>query len=189
MTKIGGYTRSCCGISHEELPTSYGNPAPVYYYDAEPEEREDRFELDDDLCILDNEHSFIRGCLEIPVIGTDEHLIGGAWVSLSKTNFNTVENFWDEQESLEPMIGWFSTALPCYPDTVNLKARIHFRSDGKRFTYEFEIKLLLNLIKSFLIPAKELFISHNIKAYISGVEISSWSVYTYLDRKIKVTYT
>lgn len=46
-------------------------------------------------------------------------------------------------------------------------------SNIERFTYEFEMKLLLNLIKSFLIPAKELFISHNIKAYISGVEISS----------------
>lgn len=26
MTKIRGYTCSCCGKYHEELPTSYGNP-------------------------------------------------------------------------------------------------------------------------------------------------------------------
>jgi hypothetical protein len=66
MTKIKGFTCSCCGKYHEDLPISFGNPAPVYYYNDAPEEREDRFELDDDLCIMDNEHFFIRGCIGIP---------------------------------------------------------------------------------------------------------------------------
>ena len=138
MTHIKGYTCSCCGKYHEELPMSYGNPAPVYYDEASLEEREDRFELDEDICIMDNEHFFIRGCLEIPIRGTDEHLIWGAWVSLSETNFNTIKRFWDKQESLEPVIGWFSTSLPCYPDTVNLKARVHFRPDNIRPYIELE---------------------------------------------------
>lgn len=32
---------------------------------------------------MDNEHYFIRGCIEIPVIGTEQKFIWGAWVSLS----------------------------------------------------------------------------------------------------------
>lgn len=138
MTKIKEYTCSCCGKYHEELPTSYGNPAPVYYYDAAPEEREDRFEIDDDLCIMDNEHFFIRGCIEIPIIGTDEHLIWGIWVSLSEANFNNIKEHWDKQELLEPMFGWLSTDLPCYPDTVNLKTMVHPRPDGIRPFIELE---------------------------------------------------
>ncbi|MGJ7922885.1 DUF2199 domain-containing protein [Neobacillus sp. LXY-4] len=138
MTKIKGYTCSCCGNYHEELPTSYGDQAPVYYYDAAPEEREDRFELDDDLCIMDNEHCFIRGCIEIPIIGTDEHLIWGVWVSLSKANFNNIKDHWDKQELLEPMFGWLSTDLPCYPETVNLKTMVHPRPDGIRPFIELE---------------------------------------------------
>lgn len=61
MTKISGYTCRCCDTYHEEIPTSYGSSAPIYYYDAEPEEREDRFEMNDDLCVMDGEHFFIRG--------------------------------------------------------------------------------------------------------------------------------
>lgn len=138
MTKIKGYKCSCCGKYHEELPTSYGNPAPVYFYEAAPEEQEERFELDEDLCIMDNEHFFIRGCIEIPIIGTDEHLIWGVWVSLSEANFNKTKELWNNQELLEPMLGWLSTDLPCYPDTVNLKARVHPRPNGIRPCIELE---------------------------------------------------
>ncbi|MEC3885121.1 DUF2199 domain-containing protein [Halobacillus sp. HZG1] len=139
MTKIGGYTCRCCGIYHEELPTSYGNPAPVYYYDAEPEEREDRFELDDDVCVMDNGNFFIHGCIEIPMIETHEHLTWGVWVSLSEANFDELIEHWDIQETLEPMFGWLSTDLPCYPDTVNLKTMVHFRPDSIRPSIELEL--------------------------------------------------
>lgn len=138
MNNIGGYTCSCCGKYHKELPMSYGDPAPVYYYSVPSEERYKRFELDDDLCIMDNEHFFIRGCIEIPIIGTDDHLIWGVWVSLSEANFDKTKEFWDHQELLEPMFGWLSTALPCYPDTVNLKAFVHPRPDGIRPYIELE---------------------------------------------------
>ncbi|MDF2066643.1 DUF2199 domain-containing protein [Bacillus sp. Cr_A10] len=138
MTRIKGYTCNCCGEYHEELPTSYGIPAPVYYYDVALEELNNRFELDDDLCIMDNEHFFIRGCIEIPIISTTEYLIWGVWVSISEANFNKTNVHWDKQELLEPMLGWLSTALPCYPDTVNLKAMVHFRPNGMRPYIELE---------------------------------------------------
>lgn len=138
MTKIKGYTCSCCGKYYEELPTRYRNPAPVYYYDYAPEERADKFELDDDLCVMDNEHYFIRGCIEIPIIGTDEHLIWGVWVSLSEPNFNKIKAFWEKQELLEPMFGWLSTDLLCYPDSVNLKTMVHPRADSTRPYIELE---------------------------------------------------
>jgi len=138
MNKIRGYTCSCCGEYHNELPTSYGTIAPVYYDSVPSVERHNRFELDDDLCIMDNEHFFIRGCIEIPIIGIDENLIWGVWVSLSEDNFNKTNEFWDKQDLLDPMLDWLSTDLPCYPDTVNLKAMVHHRPDGIRPYIELE---------------------------------------------------
>ncbi|TYP72088.1 hypothetical protein BCM02_109367 [Paenibacillus methanolicus] len=138
MNNLNGYTCSCCGEYHDELPTSYGTEAPVYYELASPEEREQRFELSEDLCVMDNEHFFIRGCLEIPIIGTDEQFIWGAWVSLSEANYRKVHDHGDEPEQLEAMLGWFSTVLPDYPDTLNLKAKVHHRLGGMRPYIELE---------------------------------------------------
>lgn len=125
-------------VNHDELPTSYGTVAPAYYEFAPPEEREKRFELSEDLCIMDNEHFFIRGCVEIPIIGTNDVFIWGVWISLSEANFKIVKEHWNNQELLEPMLGWFSTALPCYPDTINLKAKVNHRADGIRPYIELE---------------------------------------------------
>ncbi|WP_329762872.1 DUF2199 domain-containing protein [Bacillus nitratireducens] len=138
MTKINGYTCRCCGTYHEEIPTSYGSSAPVYYYDAEPEEREDRFEMNDDLCVMDGEHFFMRGSIEIPIVGTGEHFIWGVWVSLSEANFDKVNEFWDKQQLLEPMFGWLSTDLPYELETVSLKTMVHPRADGIRPYIELE---------------------------------------------------
>lgn len=138
MSIIRGYTCSCCGKWQDEIPTSYGTRAPVYYGLVPSEERDKRFVLDDDLCVMDNEHFFIRGCIEIPIIGTSELLLWGVWVSLSEANFKTTTELWHKQELLDPMFGWLSTALPCYPDTMNLKTLVHPRANGKRPYIEIE---------------------------------------------------
>ncbi|MDT2046870.1 hypothetical protein CHN50_02885 [Priestia aryabhattai] len=39
-----------------------------------------------------------------------------------------------------------------------------------KFTFEFELQLLAKFVKELIIPAKELFLQHHIRAYISGVE-------------------
>lgn len=138
MNKNKGYTCSCCGEYHDELPTSYGTVAPAYFEFSPPEEQEKRFELSEDLCVMDNEHFFIRGCVEIPIIGANEEFIWGVWVSLSEANYKKVKENWNNPGLLEPMLGWFSTVLPCYPDTLNLKAKVHHRADGIRPYIELE---------------------------------------------------
>lgn len=138
---LKGYTCSCCGKYHDELPFDYASNAPVYYEEASKKERKKRFELTDDLCVMDGEHFFIRGCIEIPVIGLDEPFVWGVWVSLSEKNFEiTLEN-WDNpngEEEVEPMFGWLSTDLPFYPNTINLKTYVHTRSGDLRPYIELE---------------------------------------------------
>ncbi len=46
-------------------------------------------------------------------------------------------------------------------------------SKVERFTFQFELELLSQFLKGLIIPAKELFLRHNIQAYISSVELTN----------------
>lgn len=137
---VSGYQCTCCGKYHDELPLNYGIDAPVYYEEATRKERKKHFELTDDFCVMDGEHFFIRGCIEIPIIGSNELFVWGVWVSLSKENFELTLEQWDDQnsEQLHGMFGWLSTHLPMYPETVNLKTNVHTRLHNLRPFIELE---------------------------------------------------
>lgn len=51
-----GYLCRCCGSNHAKLPMSYGSPVPDYYYNIPLEEHESRIEMNEDLCIIDEEY-------------------------------------------------------------------------------------------------------------------------------------
>ncbi|KZN99719.1 DUF2199 domain-containing protein [Pseudobacillus badius] len=136
-----GYTCRCCGNYHNELPMSYGRPVPDYCYEIPLEEQEERIEMNEDLCIIDEEYFFVRGCIEIPVVDGEGPFIWDVWVSLSENNFHQTIDYWEtegREQKLEPMFGWLSTALPCYPETINLKTRVHTRPVGFSPSIELE---------------------------------------------------
>ncbi|WHX61396.1 DUF2199 domain-containing protein [Peribacillus frigoritolerans] len=58
-----GYQCKCCGNYHDELPLSYGSPVPDCYEEVPFEEQEKRIEMNEDMCIIDDEYFFIRGSL------------------------------------------------------------------------------------------------------------------------------
>jgi len=142
MTFQKGYTCASCGNVHEELPLSYGSPAPALWFSLAPEERDERCLMNDELCVIDDEHYFVRGCIEIPVIDSEDMFIWNVWVSLSKENFKRTYLYWEEEgreKELEPMFGWLSTSLSCYPDTtLHLKTLVHTRPVGVRPYIELE---------------------------------------------------
>jgi hypothetical protein len=103
-------------------------------------ERTTRGELGSDDCVIDKSSFFVRGCLEIPVHGAAEPLVWGVWVSLSGQSFRTwVEVFGREHRSAAgPFFGWLNARLKPYPDTTNLKTRVHLRDRGVRPWVELE---------------------------------------------------
>ncbi len=117
-----------------------GAEAPLYYYGIPEAERETRCQLSSDTCIVDDEHFFIRGCLEISVLGETDPFVWGVWVSLSRASFDRfVACFEDQKRShIGPFFGWLSAALPGYPDTENLKTHAHLRDGGIRPYIELE---------------------------------------------------
>lgn len=140
MSQAKGYHCRVCGEYHEGLPLHYGTAVPAAY-DAIPEaEREERVILSSDLCAIDDEHFFIVGNIDIPIIGHDELFSWDVWVSLSKKNFTRVIELWKTagRESEPPYFGWLCTALPGYPDTLHLKTDVHTREVSQRPYIELE---------------------------------------------------
>ncbi|MFF9240468.1 DUF2199 domain-containing protein [Streptomyces sp. NPDC014801] len=97
--------------------------------------------LSSDQCVIHGEHCFVKGLIEIPVIGSDEVFSWGVWVSLSRENFSRAANLWNRpgREDERPYFGWLTTDLPVYsPTTLNLKTNVHTRPVGERPYVELE---------------------------------------------------
>lgn len=122
-----------CGDVHEGMP-SFDAHAPLSYYEVPPEERGERCDLGSDDCVVDGEFFFVRGCIEIPVLGETEPFSWGVWVSVSEANFSA----WikchdlDNRSHVGPFFGWLNAWLNPYPDTVSLKTMVHIRDNGIR---------------------------------------------------------
>ena len=135
-----GYHCRSCGKVHADLPMHYGAAAPALWYMIPEKERKKRCLLSADQCVIDDEHFFIVGNLEISVVGVDERFSWDAWVSLSRKSFERVCELWETpgRESESPYFGWLSTSLPGYPETLNLKTKVHTRELGRRPYIELE---------------------------------------------------
>jgi len=129
------------------LDFSYG--APVYWGADEDEANQPgpldadqlpRTYLDEDLCIIDGEHFFVRGLIQLLIIGTAETFGWGVWGSLSRENFVKLLLQFDDPKRIElpPMFSWLSNQIDEYEDTLNLKMYLHIREPGERPTFELE---------------------------------------------------
>ncbi|CAM5449240.1 DUF2199 domain-containing protein [Streptomyces microflavus] len=97
--------------------------------------------LSSDQCVIKGQHFFIRGLIEIPVIGGEDVFSWGVWVSLSKENFAGALDVWNTEgrEAEKPYFGWLSTELALYSEsTTDLKTNAHTRPVGKRPFIELE---------------------------------------------------
>ena len=133
------WTCATCGDTHDDLPAAV-IPAPFYWDQASEAEREAEFDLTKDTCVWRDEHFFVRGVLEIPLLDREGSFDFGVWSSLSPDNFERYVAQYHNPEGavLGPMFGWFSNQLPGYPETLNLKCMVHPRDDGLRPVIELD---------------------------------------------------
>jgi hypothetical protein len=117
-----------------------GSPAPAAWFDIPEAEREQRAQLSSDQCIVDDEHFFILGQLEIPVHDSLLPFTWLVWVSLSEASFERASDLWDAEgrEAEPPYFGWLQSALPYHLSTLALKAAVHTQPVGKRPLIELE---------------------------------------------------
>lgn len=115
------------------LPFSYGSSAPAYWQDELDDDGHSV--LEDEICVIRDQHYFVRARLIIPVRDAAGDFEWGVWVSLSRENFHRMTDLWSTpgRESEPPYFGWLSTELPCYPAaTLNMKTNVHTERVGTR---------------------------------------------------------
>jgi hypothetical protein len=134
------WTCTTCGEEHEGVPLNWASDEPDYWDGGRSED--DR--LSADLCTWTDDDQeltyFIRGVLEIPIIGTGDVFGYGVWSSLSKKSFDRVLELWDDPRRTEEpaYFGWLSNSLPGYPDTRNLKLDVFTRDLDGRPVFELQ---------------------------------------------------
>jgi hypothetical protein len=117
----------------------YGLPSPDYWSDdlaGDP-----RNSLDPETCVINEQGYFVRGLIEIPVVGSDEPFVWNVWVSLSRESFSRAVDLWEKPERAteQPYFGWLSNQIAVYPQsTLNLKTNLHTRPLGERPLIELE---------------------------------------------------
>lgn len=114
-----------CENDLPDIPMCFGAASPASLMVGE-EEYESRVLENEDQCIVDDEHYFVRGHIELPVKDSDEPFIWSVWVSLSEASFQDMSSKWElnGRETTDPYFGWLCTKLPCYPDTLHLKTNV-----------------------------------------------------------------
>ena len=134
------WTCGCCGKQFHTLPLDFSCDAPDYWAQIPESERAQHGKCDSDLCMIDRRDFFVRGCLEIPIIGRDDRFVWGMWVSVSETNFHRILDLWTapDAENEPPMFGWLCNDIPLYPRTLELATHVHLRSGGRRPAIELE---------------------------------------------------
>lgn len=124
-------------------------------------ERESRIEFTSDTCILDDEHHFVRGVIELPIIERNDCFAWGVWVSLKKENFFKYTDTLDENDwqDIGPFFGWLCTKIEFYKkDTMYLKTMAHIRKNGLRPNVKIEpIEHPLSLHQQYGISINEVF--------------------------------
>jgi hypothetical protein len=128
------WTCSCCGKQFDTLPLDWAYDAPNYWNDIPEAERAARGSLSPDFCVAD-EHFFVRGCLEVPIIGFEDKLVLGVWVSQSAASFKRAQELFDHDPDPDeaPRFGWLCNAIRFHPtSTLGLASSVHFQSDNRR---------------------------------------------------------
>lgn len=144
---------SSCEEWHTGPCLDFAYDTPYYWLDQHQEEA-DRAELrpnwagqhpttflDEDYCAIEDRDFFVRGIIELPILGTAERLAWGVWGSLSRDNFEALLKMDADEKRDErpPMFSWLSTEIPEYPDTLNLKMYAHIQEPGLRPQFELEL--------------------------------------------------
>jgi hypothetical protein len=137
-----GYTCKCCGKNHDEIPMTYGADAPVYVEAISPNERAKRVYLEPSVCVIDDEHFFVRGSIAIPILDDpDKTFSWGVWSTISQANYEIMAANWSvegREKIVLPAFGYLSNKIPLYGDTLNLNVLSHTMPVGQIPVFELE---------------------------------------------------
>ncbi|WP_263419539.1 DUF2199 domain-containing protein [Terriglobus albidus] len=126
---------STCGETHQEIPFSFAADFPDPVASFSREEFENRVVAGSDQCILDGKNFFLRGLIEIPILGQDEPFLWGVWVTLWERDFDEISDCWEEagrEDHHGPFKGRIANKMGMVPDPFNLPVTVRLQRVGQR---------------------------------------------------------
>lgn len=122
---------SHCNEELSEISYCFSSNAPFHYLILNENDQR-KCEINNDLCVIESRDYFVRGNVEIPILGSENVFSWSVWSSLSEDNFYRTNELWNTvTRNQEPgYFGWFSTQLQVYPDTINLRCEVQTREIG-----------------------------------------------------------
>jgi hypothetical protein len=123
------------------MPMSFAADFPDMYANMKREERDARALIGSDQCVIDQQWFFIRGCLEVPILGSDEPFVWGLWASVKEDVYDEISDCWSlmGREKLHGHFkGRLANSLSVYPETLNLKIEIGIQPVGTRPLFRIE---------------------------------------------------
>ena len=130
-----GYTCGTCGQHHTGVPFSFAADFPDQYANLSKEDRDSRAIIGSDQCIVDSQWFYLRGMVEIPIIGSNQPFLWGVWASIREEIFDEISDCWElegREKKNGPYKGRLANSLSIYPETLNLKLRIVLQPVGVR---------------------------------------------------------
>jgi hypothetical protein len=119
-----GFVCSVCGEEHDERVLDIRLALPDSIHRLDHDARESRTWLADDFAVLDNEHFFVRGLLELPIPELANRFGYGTWVEVPMRTFSKLLKHWHAPEQFEPVTGYLANELEPYRGTIGLEARL-----------------------------------------------------------------
>lgn len=124
------WTCAICDAKHSSLPLCFGADPPWRAFVPEAE-FDKRVELNKDQCVVDREHFFIRGHIELPILDSSDTFTWSVWCSLSEKSFLRMVDRWeDPNREGDGYFGWLCSRIPVYPSTIHLKTNVLVRTVG-----------------------------------------------------------
>lgn len=132
MAKCG-----CCGKDIGEIVFDKSYKMPDEIWNLPPIEKEERAQIDSDLCILDDRY-FIRGVAYLPVNETDKSYGWGIWAEVPEENFFEYAKNYEEDNSSKPKFsGLVANQIPSYENTIGLELAVQLGNETQRPEFYF----------------------------------------------------
>jgi hypothetical protein len=141
-TYFDGFKCTICHKFHGVEPVSFCSRTPDTYAGIKQADRQHRAMLGTDQCVIDQEQYFLRGIVEIPIVGLDEVFLWGAWARVWQKDYEEMSDFWDTPErekTIGPYKGRLNNNIPTYePETFDLKCTLMIQPIGTRPLFVIE---------------------------------------------------
>jgi hypothetical protein len=116
-----GFTCSVCGRYHDERMLDIRADLPDAIFRVADR---GRAWIADDFAVLDDEHFYVRGLLEVPIPELDDRFAYGAWLEVVRADFTELMGRWRDESQFDPVHGYLANELEPYRATLGLGATL-----------------------------------------------------------------